>query len=658
MALFAYCRVEYQTIIVEVLADVNTLDVFDNDFITGDLGSPSIFVNNGLAITDTGQGTTLTVNASGTTWTIVSNAGITDGDHIAIELDVAASAGTHFWTRVVSSTATTVTVEDAAPSAATSGNQVVTAGQLATTSDFTVFEDFKRQKALTFFAKSGLLREGFVLYQNNEFDPTTINFADIAAYLSASKDPSQYTITTVEGRGYTFADEADALTLLDLLSVSNSTINTGQESLLSSVSSAVNSQAAMDAIVDSRTKPVPVGTGLFKPPVRYDTISKDSFGLQASSGTTPTTFEFRNSVGTRQANLDYNHNTNEFLLEMRNAGDFIIRHFLAGDMFLSAASIQFDGIASNAATPFTFTNTGANGGSIRMGAGTVTPEAAVTNTGAGVYVLEDGVDSALFFKTTASGNTGWQNISANAVTTFTSSTAIATNDDFIRIDATAATRDLTLPDASLVPLGKEYTFRLSAIASTFYGSFAPFAGDSINGATTERRLGSFSDTVSIIKVSDTAWDIKHANRRGVAEMSHTGGSTAQGSIGATPLVITAFNNNVESTNGVVTADQANNEFDVTHVEGTSDNYLFTGSLSLEFDNNVDAILEVFVNGVATGINAQFNGTGSGDAHNIALVGTFNVTTAGHDVDVRINAASGASNTATYISAHATIGRIR
>ncbi len=659
MALFAYCKIQYQTVYVDGFDGVGTNTDLENiDFITGDLGSPSTFATNGLAVTGA-AGTTLTTNESGgaTLLEVTSEVGISVGEFVAIELDVAEAFGTHFWAKVVATAAGSITINTGLPSAASIGQQVVSVSQLAATTSFTVFEDFKNVKADGIIARTTHLRTHTFSYLNRDFTAKAESLSDIDAAVSSHIDASKYSVQDAIGEAYTFVDKDDAAALQDLAKEFNSTLVTGQSSLLVSISNAINSQAAMDAIVDSRTVPIPSGGGTSNPPLLYDVATKDSYGMVAGSPTATAAFEFRNSGGTRQANINYDHNANEFIIEMRNAGDFIVRHFLAGmSITFTTGNILFSAAATNAATPFTFTNSGLNGGNFRIGAGTVTPEGAVTNTGAGLYVLEDGTDSDIFFKTTASGNTGWVSLLNNTVEEITSDSAVSAECDHARIDASAAIRTATLPLASATRQGKIISFKLSAISSTFYGDIALSGSDTINGSTVNRRLGALHDTFTIIRVGTTSWDILNTRRQATAEMSRTGGTLAQGSVGSTPLVITAFDNNAVSTNGVIAADQANNEFDITHVEGASDTYVFVASLSLEFANNVDALLEVYVNAVATGIQAQFNGTGAGDAHNIALSGSFVVTTAGHDVDVRISAPSGGSNTATWISAHATTVR--
>jgi len=867
MALHAHCKIQYNTAFVLVFHETGIAeDIVNADFSTGDLGSPSLFGNNHLVITGA-QGTTLNTNESGgsNSLGVTSETGISVGEWVAIELDVAGAFGTHFWTKVTATSANQVDILDALPSAASIGQQVVSVSQLDTTTAFTVTEDFKDIKAKGIFSKTQNFRQGYYTFNDVAFNATEQLMTEVNTILSSAKAVTKYDIPDANGHTFVFADENEANLFADGLAEFNELLQTGQDTLLDSVRDAINSQAAMDAIVDSRTEPVPTFSGTAKPVVRFDDSTKQEINLTAENATAITSIQWFDEFAALQNSIFTDYNVDKFCIDALNYrlelkgesingveiyaanasgivtiqtdgpdtvqlfhwrtlgtnGDFIdvflgsrnpeglvlsdggSIYFRAGtttaDVFLKktdGVNIGWQSIKGNVVGPssavdnriatfdlttgeiiqdggatllttggtstldsntnnlvlrsdggsttifadgsiaitadsagMTFTSAGtvtynfssntidtncgvydldANGAiSLSTSAGDVTlepgsannvvlnttgfidinagvgtgkvldmfsdgiaaansdwyltnasPEGVITGNGGDVAIVDNGTSSDFLFKTTDASNTGWASVLNNSVEEFTADATIIAESDHVRIDASVAIRTATLPLASVVRQGKIMSFKLADISSTFYGDLALPGSDTINGSTVNRRMGALNDTFTIMRVGSASWDIINTDRSAIAEMSHTGGSTAQGSVGSTPLVVTAFNNNIVSTNGVVAADQANNEFDVTHVEGTIDTYLVGASMSLEFDNNVDALLEVFVNGVATGITAQFNGTGAGDAHNIALNGSFTVATAGHDVDIRISAPGGGSNTATYISAHATIVRSR
>lgn len=284
--------------------------------------------------------------------------------------------------------------------------------------------------------------------------------------------------------------------------------------------------------------------------------------------------------------------------------------------------------------------------------GLTDPEGSISADGGSIFIRDSGLDSDLYLKFDDGSNANWQNISTNNVVTSSSSSSIGISDDYTRISANGQTVVMELPQASTAPMGNVYSVKLIDIAGSDYGVLCPFSGDNIDGSMSERRMGSLGDEISVIKVGSSDWDILARSSSVIGEMSLVGGVINQGGIGTTPVVVTAFNNNVKSTNGIITADQANNVFDITHVEDATngDSYFVTCTITFDFSNTRNAEFEIYVDGVATGVKSSVEGGGVGDFVNVTLAGTVNVSSSGHDVDVRVAGETG-TNAANWQNAH-------
>ncbi len=489
------------------------------DFTTGDFTMPGTLPDTPWAlIPDNTVGTDMTVAAAAddVILTVTSTSGMSLNDKVIVELD----SGEWFWSRIDQLLGNDVTLLYGIPSAAAIGNRVAVASQLDGLTTFTLVTDFRAVKANDIIGKSGQLSNSFISNtDHNEFQLTNHNLADVAGFFTSAKDPTKYTLETFDGLGYTFTDYEDLNELADLLSEAHSEIITGQSSLITLVTRAVNSQAGMDAIVDSRTEPLPSGGGTYLP-------------FAHLSDLLPTV---RTSTATENVSL---------------------------------------------------------------------------------------------------------------------------TDDYIRIDATAATRVLTLPDATTVSQGKDYKFKLVAKGTGFYGEIALFAGDSIDGSTSARRLATVGDVFTLRRVGDTAWDIVQSARTAHAEMYMTGGEiTGQTNVTTTPEAVEAWTDNGADAQGIVTADQANYKFTIDHIEDTvnGDHYKISANLSYEFASSSLLELSVHVGGVATGLRTITKGLGfSNDQLNTTVSGDFTTTSTG-DVEIMIASVTG-TNDVSWWTGHVDLVR--
>ncbi len=274
---FAYVEQKYQTLIVLANDETGTAtstDIYEQDFVTGNITPDPrpLSRDKQLIISPTTDGTTLTVAAiaTDTTLTLATNAGMSVGDKVGIELDAPATFGFHFWSviTVVDGGGFDITITDPMPSGAAIGNQAVVTDQLAGSTNFLIGDDFKAEKASGILDKTDQVRLGRFNYQNRFYIARQNMADDIDSYLASGKDVGKFTLSDGDGFSVEFpaaTAESDLQGLADFISEFFSNLNGQQDSEMVSIKNAANSQAAMDAIVYNPTIPVPTGTGTYKP---------------------------------------------------------------------------------------------------------------------------------------------------------------------------------------------------------------------------------------------------------------------------------------------------------------------------------------------------------------------------------------------------------
>jgi hypothetical protein len=258
-----------------------------------------------------------------------------------------------------------------------------------------------------------------------------------------------------------------------------------------------------------------------------------------------------------------------------------------------------------------------------------------------------------------SNNDEWYNISGWEVNTESTTQSLPPSYDHTRIDASAGTPVFTLPDASRTLQGKDYTFKLTSVSGTNYGELVPFAGDNFDGSVNTLRIGGLNDSIGLKRVSGSSYDIISDTRNIGSAISHTGGVIAQAGIGTTPVIITAFNNDVGSYNGILTGDAGSNIITVDHIEDSisGDQYVIIFNITYEFAASNILTLEVYYNGVATGIIAEAKGLGtSNDQLSMGAYGSLTVTTAAN-FEIRANNSIG-SDTANWYAGSFVVKRAR
>ncbi|MCP3921272.1 MAG: hypothetical protein GY714_01675 [Desulfobacterales bacterium] len=367
--------------------------------------------------------------------------------------------------------------------------------------------------------------------------------------------------------------------------------------------------------------------------------------------------ELKNSSSSTRLRFSYN----EFFGSSQIVASDNLNFGLSENVTFTLASGKHVDITSagpNTSSPFQLETYGTNGANSEFFLSDVTPISAITGTAGDVCFQADaGIGSNIYLHAGASSNnTAWHSVGFPEVRTSTATESIAINEDYIRIDATAATRVITLPDATSVPIGKDFKFKLVAKGTGFYGEITPFAGDTIDGSTSTRRLATVGDVFTLRKVSDTGWDIVQSARTAHAEMFMSGSNFTQGSI-SSAVAVTAWTDNGDDCQGIITSDQANNKFTIDHVEDTvnGDHYKITANLSYEYSSSSIMILSVYVGGVATGLETYTKGLGfSNDQLSSIVIGDFSTTSTG-DVEVRVEALSG-TDTAEWWAGHVDIIR--
>ena len=260
---FLNCRFKYGQFHVRTVS--NSSGIVDGlaEFETGDVSLGSRFDSeeyNGFT-----DGTTLTANAasSATTLTIADSTGMSATDRVFIELDINTFHGT---TIASVNSGTEIIIDDGLSSAAASTNRVVIISQLEGSTTGTITEDFKFAKVETVFNQSKVLedigfshssRTFFLWRVNSEDDP---RFMDDLLRLTderlAGTAMSGENTLDVDLVPYTFTNNTDFDNWRDASRARVLVIyggGSGESGLIEDVTEGANTQAAMDAITDTRT---------------------------------------------------------------------------------------------------------------------------------------------------------------------------------------------------------------------------------------------------------------------------------------------------------------------------------------------------------------------------------------------------------------------
>ncbi len=260
---FLNCRFQYGQFHVRSVSNSSGIVDALADFETGDVSLGSRFSSeeyNGFT-----DGTTLTANAasSATVLTVASSTGMSASDRVFVELDIDTFFGT---TIATVDSGTQITVDDGLSSAAASTNRVVIISQLASSTTGTITEDFKATKVDTIFNKSVQLEEtGFTHSDRNFFlgvkDGSDdmrfmIDYNRLRAERAAGTTMSTEATIDFDLVPYSFVSNGDYDTFIGaqrtrILAIYGG--GSGESGLISDVTEDANTQAAMDAITDTRT---------------------------------------------------------------------------------------------------------------------------------------------------------------------------------------------------------------------------------------------------------------------------------------------------------------------------------------------------------------------------------------------------------------------
>ncbi|MCP4075191.1 MAG: hypothetical protein GY744_03275, partial [Gammaproteobacteria bacterium] len=377
--------------------------------------------------------------------------------------------------------------------------------------------------------------------------------------------------------------------------------------------------------------------------------------IDSNSASGIASLNLRNSSDQNKMLLSYSESSGSASVQTSNG---VPLQFILGESMwvgtLAGEKVTISSSGANTNAPLQLQSSGTDGANNHIFLSDVTPIGAIPGDAGDLCFLADaGIDSNLFIHAGASINSSdWHSVGFPKVKTSTATESIAINEDYIRIDATAATRVLTLPDASTVPIGKDYKFKLVAKGVGYYGEITPYSGDTIDGSTNTRRLATVGDVFTLRRVGTTSWDIVQSARKAHAEMFMSGSSFQQTGIGSTPVTITAWTDNGYDCQGIITSDQANNKFTIDHVEDTTngDHFKITASISYEYSSSSVFVMSIFVGGTITNITAYSKGLGfSNDQQPIIVTGDFTTTSTG-DVEVKIAALS-PTDTAEWWAGH-------
>jgi len=236
-------------------------------------------------------------------------------------------------------------------------------------------------------------------------------------------------------------------------------------------------------------------------------------------------------------------------------------------------------------------------------------------------------------------------------TTATGSRILVPGDDRrVMSDPTLGDITLTLPDAASNAGVVFLVKRIDNGANIL--QVAPDVGDTIDGGS-NFILGNINEWVELISDGTVNWRIMGRRTFAVGVLSFTNPTTTQAITGAFQK-IDVWNFAPVATPGRVFSDHPNNKFEVLNIQTTpGDQYDVNFSASLQYANNVDVDIAVFVDGVETSLGAHFTGDGANDEH-ISFQGVVSVLTVNgvpQDVDIRVRADS--NNDITYTTGMAT-----
>lgn len=250
---FNQCRIKNN--LAHIIQSDPTLQTAGNgiDFTTGDVSGGYTGIYRAFDF-DTGQGSTIsaTLAALDTVVAVTSTTGMTTGEQIGIELD----NGNYFWTTATVDNGTQVTLDEGISSAATSGNDIVSAGQLDTSTSGSVIQDFKFPKVRTVVNRTDRLINRGVDHADREFGANEEIISILSIADNSSLANGSFFVPDRDNRGYAFADASDYNTFVDAVATRNRQMRNnsgGEMALVESVQTADNTLVAMDAISDTRS---------------------------------------------------------------------------------------------------------------------------------------------------------------------------------------------------------------------------------------------------------------------------------------------------------------------------------------------------------------------------------------------------------------------
>ncbi len=228
------------------------------DFTTGDITVTDRYPSGESFDFDPTIGTTITstANTSDTIIQVADTSNIVENKRQGFLLD----NGRYHWDEVVSvDSATQITISHGMPSTASSGNQTLSLIDLEGTNLGSLVQNFKVVKRDEVTNKSLSLSESGALHNGNYFDCSLdgIHYTgDAAGFIGIGIDLSGYPFPTTSGEIYIIEDNTDAEAIINAVLTRINIIygtTSGQAYLLDEIGIAANTQAAMDAIIDTRT---------------------------------------------------------------------------------------------------------------------------------------------------------------------------------------------------------------------------------------------------------------------------------------------------------------------------------------------------------------------------------------------------------------------
>ncbi len=225
------------------------------DFITGDMGVPAL----GLHVLDIAgsntRGTALSQAASSgaTRITVTSLTGM-DGNKVTVKLN----SGVFHWAQVVrfKTLESAIEISPALPSAADSGNQVISTAQLNGSTAFTIGTNFKTPRIDVLVGNThrlfiqGIEYEGYRFAISQDLLTRALWLKD--GILNTLIPAADKYVPDKDGELYLFPSDKDFAVWFNRLRTIHAMIMTGERYLRESISAAPNTAAAMAAINDAR----------------------------------------------------------------------------------------------------------------------------------------------------------------------------------------------------------------------------------------------------------------------------------------------------------------------------------------------------------------------------------------------------------------------